>query len=51
MPPAPATLPTARSGNRDAPYTWDVWDRARAAGIEGRSGLSRDALIALLDGR
>jgi hypothetical protein len=43
--------PLSRPGNDGAPYTWTedaLWDRARALGLTGRSGLSREALAALV---
>jgi hypothetical protein len=50
----PSDPAIARPGNAGAPYTWtedSLWQRARALGIEGRSGLSRDALAGLVASR
>ena len=47
--PAPASsAPVALRGNAPAPYHWEEWDGARAAGIVGRSGLSREQLQRLI---
>jgi hypothetical protein len=46
------THPLCRPGNDDAPYTWTedaLWDRARALGLTGRSGLDRRTLAALVE--
>jgi hypothetical protein len=46
-----ACAPIEHPGNAGAPYTWTeggLWDRARSLDISGRSGLSREALAALV---
>ena len=41
---AASDAPVALRGNAPAPYHWDEYDGARAAGIVGRSGVSREQL-------
>ncbi|MBM2577295.1 hypothetical protein JQC91_13380 [Jannaschia sp. Os4] len=48
-PAAPAIdAPVALRGNAPAPYHWDEYDGARAAGIVGRSGVTREQLKRLM---
>ena len=46
----PTPRPTSVPGKGTAPYLSPLWDRARAAGIEGRSGLTEAELARLLEG-